>query len=103
MDDSFNAEAFSRTAGNLNQLFADRDDLSIGVAAILLDLYRVQFSAGHDTKEHAVARLQIQVEDVNEEYPGRPLAGFLQFFVESLESGKLDAAKLLRDPAVGRV
>ncbi len=83
------------------QLFGDRDDMVVGATVVLLDVYRTLFAAGADTKEEAVQRLKVQRDEIKRLVPGARATGYLQAFVQSLEEGKLDAAKLLREPPRG--
>jgi hypothetical protein len=81
-------------------LFGDRDDFLVGFTAAILDLYRVIFSAGLDTKNAAVPRLRTQVDQLHQVANGLGSIS-LKWIADSLENEKLDAAKLLRERSVG--
>jgi hypothetical protein len=89
------------TARYVNDLFGDRDDLLIGIMAALLDLYRVLFNAGADTKDAALRRLGAQHQQLIDAVPEGRGGKALKWLIDSLEAGKLDAAKLLRMPPAG--
>lgn len=84
----------------VERLFRERDDMIVGITAVLLDLYRVLFKAGADSKEAALSRLRAQHEQLAGLFPEQ-LGAMLQAVIASLEEDKLDAARLLRDPAAG--
>ena len=77
----------------------ERNDMIVAITAILLDLYRSGFTAGHQTKIDVVTRLQAQLSDL--EVKGGMGAQMLQSVIQTLESDLLDAAKILREPAAG--
>jgi hypothetical protein len=80
------------TARRVVQLFDDRNDLVVGVTAVLLDLYRDEFAAGRQTKEAVIQRLQVQAEALKGLLGDR----YLLALIQTLKEGKLDAAGLLR-------
>jgi hypothetical protein len=101
MEDAQIIEAFQRITATLAEMVAERNDMVVGVTAALLDLYRVQFDAGKDSKHAAIVRLKLQVHDLEKKAPGA-YARYLQSLIQSMETGKLDAAKLFREPVGGR-
>jgi hypothetical protein len=90
-----------QTARSVAQLSSDRDDMVVGVTAILLDLYRVEFESGRQNQSEAIARLQIQRNELNLVEPHRFGVLFLEAVIAALRDGKLDAAKLMRSPPAG--
>jgi hypothetical protein len=72
----------------------------VGMTAALLDLYRIEFRAGRDTKQDALARLHLQRRELSR-VAGEPGAVFLKYLSDTLADEKLDAAKLYRDPVEG--
>jgi hypothetical protein len=88
------------TARFTHQLSRDRNDMLVGITAAILDLYRADFRDGRDTKQDALARLQIQCRQLSG-VPGEPGVVFLKYLMDTLEADKLDAAKLYREPTVG--
>lgn len=91
MDDE-ERKLFSALSREIITLFADRNDL--------LDLYRTLIAAGLDTKENAALRLRTQIDQLNTSVNGAGTRS-LTWIADSLETEKLDAAKLLRDPVSG--
>ncbi len=89
------------TAKDMVGLFQDRDDLLVGLVAALLDVYRTLIAAGIDTKDSALVRLAAQREQITSVIPGATGVKSLQWLIGSLETGKLDAAKLYREPTAG--
>ena len=55
-------ELLSETAKHVMELFDNRDDMLIGLVAAIVDLYRIAFDAGVNTKEAALTRLRTQQE-----------------------------------------
>lgn len=90
-----------QTAKNTVQLFQDRDDMLVGITAALLDLYRVGFQHGQQTKEEALARLQMQSDFLEKNEPRHRGVLFLNALIVALRDEKLDASKLLREPPAG--
>jgi hypothetical protein len=88
------------TANFTRQLASDRNDLLVGVTAALLDLYRIGFRGGSDTKIQALNRLQIQQDELTKGAAGLGVT-FLKYLADTLAADKLDAAKLYREPAAG--
>jgi hypothetical protein len=91
----------SATGQKVLQLFGDRDDLVVGITAVFLDLYRVMFTAGFDSKNAALSRLKAQYADLEGQIPGGRVSKYLDALIAALEADRLDAAKLLREPVVG--
>jgi hypothetical protein len=91
------------TSKEMQGLFRDRDDMLIGITTALLDVYRVLFAAGRDTKDAALSRLRAQHDQLRQVVPGELGCKALQWLIDSLETDKLDAAKLLREPTAGSV
>jgi hypothetical protein len=91
------------SAKNLVQLFQDRDDIVVGITAVLLDLYRINFREGVDSKQHAIARLKLQRDILEENEPRKMGILFLESLMLTLNANHLDAAKLLRKPVAGSV
>jgi hypothetical protein len=95
------AKLLSATADQVARLFSERDDLIVGITTAFLDLYRAIFAARLDTKDAVLARLHAQLDDMrrlaSSDHGGR----YLRSLIESLETDRLDAAKLLREPPVG--
>jgi hypothetical protein len=89
------------SAKEIFQLFNDRDDMVVGITAALLDLYRVDFSTGRQTKSEALLRLSTQRLDLEGRMPRQLGAKYLGALIETLRDDKLDAAKLAREPAAG--
>lgn len=89
------------TFKEMQGLFRDRDDMLIGITAAILDLYRALFAAGLDKKDPALTRLQAQHEELRQVLPGELGCKALKWLIDSLESNKLDAAKLLRETPAG--
>ncbi|MGA9308717.1 MAG: hypothetical protein WBW31_25205 [Candidatus Sulfotelmatobacter sp.] len=89
------------TAEHVAELFDNRDDMLIGLAAAILDLYRALFEAGADTKQAALARLRTQQEQLMRVLPEGRGSKSLKWIADSLENEKLDAAGLFRARAVG--
>lgn len=83
-------------AKNTVQLFRDRDDMVVAVTAVLLDLYRIQFQNGAQTKADVLSRLQVQRDFLKNNEPQKRGVLFLSSLIETLQDDKLDAAKLLR-------
>ena len=88
-------------AREVQRLFAERNDMIIGITAVILDLYRVQFAAHADTRDAALSRLRLQRDAINEQVHDGSMSRYLEFVIQSLEAGALDAAKLQREPVVG--
>jgi len=82
-------------------LFQDRNDLLVGITAALLDLYRTLIFAGSDSKDAALLRLRAQRTQIIGAIPNGVGSISLQWLIDSLETGKLDAAKLIREPSAG--
>jgi hypothetical protein len=91
----------TETARQVLQLFGNRDDMIVGITAALLDLYRMQFAAGLDTKDVALTRLRIQRDEINRLIHDGRAVKYLQSLIEALETDRLDAAKLLRESPAG--
>ena len=87
-------QLLTMTARHVTQLFSDRDDMVIGVTAVLLDLYRVLFAAGRDSKEGALARLRTQHDEIDRVAPDR--SAYLGSLIKTLEDDQLNAAELAR-------
>ena len=88
-------ELLVQTARTVSELEKDRNDLLIGVAAVLLDLYRASFDSGSDTKPAALTRLRLQHQQLAQATPPVDCLS-LKWLIDSLEDEKLDAAKLFR-------
>ena len=54
----------------IQRLFRERDDMIVGITATLLDLYRMLFATGADTKEVALGRLRAQHDQILQLVPG---------------------------------
>jgi hypothetical protein len=85
----------------VQRLFKERDDMIVGVTATLLDLYRMLFASGADTKEAALGRLRAQHAQILKLVPGGQFGPMLQAVIQSLDEDRLDAAKLFRTPPAG--
>src|SRR5437870_4292506 len=85
----------------VQRLFQERDDMTVGVTATLLDLYRMLFAAGADTKEAALGRLRAQHSQILQLVPGGQFGPMLEALIKALEEDRLDAASLLRTPTAG--
>jgi hypothetical protein len=83
-----------------NELANNRNDMLVGVVAAILDLYRTDFREGKDTKQDAINRLRLQQEVLAEKENGLGNL-FLKWLSDTLETDRLDAAKLYRDPPAG--
>jgi hypothetical protein len=86
---------------HLTTLFKDRNDMLVAFTATLLDLYRVLFAAGLDSKDAAAARLRTQRDQLAASMPDAEGTVALEWIAASLETEKLDAAALMRKPTVG--
>jgi hypothetical protein len=93
-------QALLHAINSITELEKDRDDLLIGVTAVLLDIYRVLFNSAVDVKQDAMTRLHVQHQQLAEAIPPRDCQS-LTWLIESLEEDKLDAARLLRMPIAG--
>jgi hypothetical protein len=89
------------TAKTVVGLFEDRDDMVVAITAVILDLYRIDFQRGHQTKQEALSRLQMQRGELSVVDPKQRGVKFLDALIETLRSDKLDAATLLREPPAG--
>jgi hypothetical protein len=89
------------TGKQVVELVANRDDMLIGFAAAILDLYRVLFEAGTDTKEAALTRLRAQQDQLVAVVPEGRGSKALKWIADSLEHDTLNAADLFRAPPVG--
>jgi hypothetical protein len=92
-------QLLSATAQQVRQLFSERDDLLIGITAVILDLYQTAYTAGADRKRAAVARLRTQHAHLRETVPDTG-GVFLQRLIDALEARKLDATRLLGETPV---
>jgi hypothetical protein len=88
------------TAKHLVELSDDRNDMLVGIMAAIVDLYRVSFAAGRDTKSAALVRLDVEHQELQRLVGGIGCKA-LKWLIDSLKNEKLDAAKLLREPPVG--
>lgn len=89
----------TETTKDTQQLFKDRNDMLIGFAAVVLDLYRQQFKEPND-KSAAISRLKIQLAQL-ESISGKPGATALSWLISNLENDKLNAAAWLSEPVRG--
>jgi hypothetical protein len=89
------------TAEQTVELVANRDDMLIGFAAVILDLYRVLFGAGTDTQQAALTRLRAQQDQLATAVPEGRGSKALKWIADSLETDTLNAAELFRVPPVG--
>lgn len=94
-------QLLTTTARQVVELSGNRNDMLIAFAAAILDLYRLLFDAGIDTKADALTRLNAQYDPIVQTIPGGCGSVALKWTIDSLESGKLDAATLLRAPPAG--
>jgi hypothetical protein len=92
----FAIESHSETA----ELQGHINDVVVGMTAIILDLYRTMFQLNLDTKAEALSRLSIQEKELRDHAAGLG-AIFLNYVINNLKSGKLDAASLTREPPAG--
>jgi hypothetical protein len=76
------------------RLTSERNDALVGMAAVILDLYRVQFRNEPDDKDSALLRLAVQKDDLLKRANGLG-AVCLEWVMENLRNDKLDAASLL--------
>jgi hypothetical protein len=89
------------TGEQVVELVANRDDMLIGFAAAILDLYRVLFESGTDTERAALARLRAQQDQLTTAVPGGRGSKALKWIADSLENGTLNAAELFRASPAG--
>jgi hypothetical protein len=89
------------TAEHVMESFDNRDDMLIGLVAAMLDLYRVLFDSGLDTKQAALTRLRAQQDQLTRVLPEGRGSASLKWIADSLENEKLDAAGLFRARPVG--
>jgi hypothetical protein len=85
------------TSEAIMQLARDRDDILAGFTAVLLDLYRVQFQEGHQTKPEALLRLQIERDFLARHSPHQKGVKFLDAMLKSVETLHLQPAKPLEN------
>ncbi len=98
---SVESECITALGRDILNLFETRYDIIIGFAAVLFDLYRVNFQAGLDTKALALSRLGAQLDEIKQKDPKARGAVMLECLIESLKTDRLNAAMLLREVPAG--
>jgi hypothetical protein len=92
-------EGVALVAESVVGLVNDRDDMVVGITAVLLDIYRTSIERGEQTEQDVLSRLSVQRDELQK--AGGLGVKYLDALIAALRDGKLDAAKLIRQPAAG--
>jgi hypothetical protein len=82
-----------RTASEaIMQLIRDRDDMVAGLAAVFLDLYRVEVQEGRQARAEVLFRLQIQRDRLAQRSARQTGVKFLDSLIQTVEGAQLQSA-----------